>query len=96
MGQGPRPLMQRRAGEVEDGGIDAGGFDDAAALDDVAVEHGQTAVLRVGVGHIADAARLPCCRINFCQPCLNKAMPFWMPEAWRSGWALRPQNNCLS
>jgi glutamate/tyrosine decarboxylase-like PLP-dependent enzyme len=36
--------------------IDAGGLDDAAVLGDVAVEHGQAAVLGIGVRLVADAA----------------------------------------
>src|SRR5581483_5228650 len=44
------------ASELEDALVDAGGLDDAAALGDVAVEHGEAAVLAVGVGAVADAA----------------------------------------
>jgi hypothetical protein len=46
------------AGELEDGIIDAGRFHDAAALGDVAVEHGQPAVLAEGVRLVADDAVL--------------------------------------
>ena len=45
-----------RAGEVEDARVDAGGLDDAAVLGDVAVEHGEPAVLAEGMGDIADRA----------------------------------------
>ena len=44
------------AGELEDGIVHPGGFHDAAALGDVAVQHGQAAVLAVGVFVVADAA----------------------------------------
>ena len=48
----------RLAGELPDRFVDAGGLHDAALLGEVAVEHGQAAVLRVGVRLVADAARL--------------------------------------
>jgi hypothetical protein len=44
------------AGEFQDRLVDAGGLDDAALLGDVAEEHGQAAILRIGVGLVADAA----------------------------------------
>ncbi len=46
----------RLAAELEDALIDAGGFDDAAVERQVTVQHGQTAVLRVSVLLVADAA----------------------------------------
>ena len=42
--------------EVPDTLIDAGGLDDAAVLGDVAEEHGEAAIARVGVLDVADAA----------------------------------------
>ena len=48
-----------RAGEDEDRRVDAGGFDDAAFLGDIAEEHGQAAFLVVAVGDVADAAGGP-------------------------------------
>src|SRR6185369_10304686 len=48
----------RRAGEFQDRGIDAGGLHDAAVLREVAVEHGETAILAEGVLEIAHDALL--------------------------------------
>jgi hypothetical protein len=44
------------AGEAQVGIIDTGGFHDAALLRDVAEKHGQSAILRIGVLLVADAA----------------------------------------
>ena len=44
--------------ETKDGRVHAGGLHDAAVLGQVAVQHGQAAVLAIGVGHVADAALL--------------------------------------
>ena len=49
----------RRAGELPDGSIDTGRLHDAAVLGDVAAEHSQSAVLRIGVSDGPDAAVLP-------------------------------------
>ena len=46
----------RGAGEFPDAFIDARRFDDAAVLRQVAVEHGEAAVLRIGVFAVADTA----------------------------------------
>ena len=44
------------AAEMEDGLVHARGLHYAAVLCQVALEHGQAAVLGIGVGHVADAA----------------------------------------
>src|SRR5690606_29210927 len=46
----------RRAAELEDALVNACGFHDAAVFSDVAVQHGQTTFLVVGVFNFADAA----------------------------------------
>ena len=46
----------RAAGEFKDAVVHAGGLDDAAVQRDIAVQHRQSAILRIGMGLVADAA----------------------------------------